>query len=173
MNAFWMPNIRTVRVTPPPPGSRPSVTSGRPTHGALDVGGDAVVTRERDLQAAAERGAVDGGHHRLAQGLQGTQVTLDGLDGVERLAGVLRAEVDHALQVTAGEEGLLRAGDDHAGDRILLCHKAFDGVVHGLGVVLVHHVGRAGRVVQRQGDDAVGVLIPLNGVLCHGLKPSR
>lgn len=30
MNAFWMPNIRTVRVTPPPPGSRPSVTSGRP-----------------------------------------------------------------------------------------------------------------------------------------------
>lgn len=31
MNAFWMPNIRTVRATPPPPGSRPSVTSGRPT----------------------------------------------------------------------------------------------------------------------------------------------
>ncbi|COV92838.1 Uncharacterised protein [Mycobacterium tuberculosis] len=30
-NAFWMPNIRTVRVTPPPPGSRPSVTSGRPS----------------------------------------------------------------------------------------------------------------------------------------------
>ena len=31
MNAFWMPSIRTVRVTPPPPGSRPRVTSGKPT----------------------------------------------------------------------------------------------------------------------------------------------
>ena len=28
--AFWIPNIRTVRVTPPPPGSRPSDTSGKP-----------------------------------------------------------------------------------------------------------------------------------------------
>ena len=74
MNAFWMPNIRTVRVTPPPPGSRPSVTSGRPILAALDVGGDAVVTGQRDLQAAAERGAVDGGDDRLAQGLQGAQV---------------------------------------------------------------------------------------------------
>ena len=31
MNAFWIPNIRTERATPPPPGSRPSVTSGKPT----------------------------------------------------------------------------------------------------------------------------------------------
>ena len=70
MNAFWMPNIRTVRVTPPPPGSRPSVTSGKPTTSALDVGGDAVVARQRDLQAAAERRAVDGGDDRLTEGLQ-------------------------------------------------------------------------------------------------------
>ena len=74
MNAFWMPNIRTVRVTPPPPGSRPSVTSGKPTTSALDVGGDAVVTRQRDLEAAAERGAVDGGDDGLAEGLQRAQV---------------------------------------------------------------------------------------------------
>ena len=40
-------------------------------------------------------------------------------------------------------------------------------------IVLVHHVGRPGRVVQRQGDDAVGILVPLDGVVCHGLKPSR
>ena len=32
MNAFWMPNIRTVRVTPPPPGSRPSVDLGEADH---------------------------------------------------------------------------------------------------------------------------------------------
>ena len=70
MNAFWMPSIRTVRVTPPPPGSRPRVTSGRPIYDALDVGGDAVVARQRDLQAAAERGAVDGGDDRLAERLE-------------------------------------------------------------------------------------------------------
>jgi hypothetical protein len=97
-----------------------------------------------------------------------------GLPSVSRrLAGVLRAEVDHALEVTAGEEGLLRAGDDHAGDRILLGDKAFDRVVHRLLVVLVHHVRRPGRIVERQGDNAIGILVPLNCVLCHGLKPSR
>ena len=91
----------------------------------------------------------------------------------DSITGVVRSESDHALQVTTGEEGLLRAGDDHTGDRILLSDKAFDGVVHRLAVVLVHHVGRARRVVQRQGDDAVGILVPLDRVLCHGLKPSR
>src|SRR6202011_5828925 len=126
-----------------------------------------------DLQAAAECGTVDGGHRRLAESLQRPQVTLDRLDGVECLPGVLGAEFDHALEIAAGEEGLLRTGDDHAGDRILLRDKAFDCLMHGLGVMLVHHVGRPGRVVHRQRDDAVGVLIPLNGVLCHGLKPSQ
>ncbi|SKU70787.1 Uncharacterised protein [Mycobacteroides abscessus subsp. abscessus] len=27
---FWIPSMRVTRVTPPPPGSRPSDTSGRP-----------------------------------------------------------------------------------------------------------------------------------------------
>ena len=140
---------------------------------ALGVGGDAVMAGQRDLQAAAERRAVDGGDDGLAQGLQRTQVALDSFDGVEGLTGVLRSEVDHALQVTAGEEGLLGAGDDDAGDRILFGDKAFDGVVHRFGVMLVHHVGRAGRIVQRQRDDAIGVFIPVNRVLCHSLKPSQ
>ena len=50
---------------------------GEADHEALDVGGDAVVTRQRDLQAAAERGAVDGGDDGLAEGLQRAQVLLD------------------------------------------------------------------------------------------------
>ena len=41
---------------------------------ALDVGGDAVVAGQRDLQAAAERGAVDRGDDGLAQRLQLAQV---------------------------------------------------------------------------------------------------
>ena len=79
-----------MRVTPPPPGSRPSVTSGKPTTDARDVGDDPVVARERDLKAAAERGAVDGGDDGLAEGLQLAQVGLDALDGAEGLARVLR-----------------------------------------------------------------------------------
>ena len=158
---------------PAPAGQQAQCHLGEAHHQALDVGGDAVVTRERDLQAAAERGAVDRGDHRLAQRLQCPQVALDGLHRVERLAGVLRTELDHALEVTAGEEGLLRTGDDHTGDRVLLRGKAFHRIVHGFGVVLVHHVRRPGRVVKRQRDDAVGILVPLNGVLCHGLKPSQ
>src|SRR5690606_31559243 len=53
------------------------------------------------------------------------------------------------------------------GDRVLLGLQAVDGLAHRLLVVLVHHVGRTGRIVQRQGDDAVGVFIPLDRVLCH------
>ena len=69
-----MPSIRTVRVTPPPPGSRPSVTSGKPTDAPGHVGDDPVVAGQRDLQAAAERGAVDRGDDRLAERLQRAQV---------------------------------------------------------------------------------------------------
>ena len=65
---------------------------GEADDGPWHVGGDAVVARQRDLQAAAERGAVDGGDDRLAEGLERAQVRLDALDGVEELACVLRAE---------------------------------------------------------------------------------
>ena len=54
------------------------------------------MTGQRDLQATAERGAVDGGDDRLAQRLEGAQLLLDGLDGVEGFTGVLGAELDHA-----------------------------------------------------------------------------
>ena len=137
---------------------------------ALDVRGDAVVARQGDLQSAAEGRAVDGRDDRLAQGLQLAQVGLDVLDLGERLTGVLRGDRDDALEVTAGEEGLLGAGDDDTGDRILLRLKPFDGLVHGFLVVLVHHVGPTGGVVEGQGDDAVGILVPLNSVLCHGFS---
>ena len=59
--------MRTVRVTPPPPGSRPRETSGKPIWHAGYVGGDAAVTGEGDLETAAERGAVDRRDHRLAE----------------------------------------------------------------------------------------------------------
>ena len=74
MNAFWMPNIRTRAGDAAAAGQQAQRHLGEADDGARDVGDDAVVARERDLQAAAERGAVDGGDDRLAQGLQRAQV---------------------------------------------------------------------------------------------------
>jgi hypothetical protein len=155
-------------------GQQAQADLGQADRAALDVGGDAPVTRQCDLQAATKGSAVDGGDDRNAQGLQLAQVGLDFLDLGERLTGVLRGDLDDALEVAAGEEGLLRARDDDAGDRTwLLCDKPCQlcyGLVHRLLVVLVHHVGPTGGVVESQGDDAVGILVPLNGVFCHGFS---
>ena len=80
---------------------------------------------------------------------------------------------DLTSMITAGKEGLLRTGDHHAGDRMLLRGNAIHGLAHRLDVGFVHYVGRPRRVVHGQCDDAVGIFIPLNGVVCHAIKPSR
>nr|VTO99412.1 hypothetical protein BIN_B_01923 [Mycobacterium kansasii] len=141
----------------------------KPDLAALHVGRDAVMTGQGDLQSAAKCCAVDGGDHRLAQRLQGAKLPLDCLDGVEHIAGVLGPGLHHGLHVTAGEEGLLRAGDHHAGDRILFGDKAIHGLAHRLDVGLVHHVGRPRRVVHGQRDNAVGVLVPLDCIVGHNV----
>jgi hypothetical protein len=140
---------------------------------SLHIGGDAVMAGQGDLEATAQRGAVECRNCRLAQGLDGAQLLFDVLDQIEGLSDVLRADLDHALDVTAGEEGLLRGRDNHAGNRIFLSDKAIHRLAHRLDVGLVHDVGRPRRVVQRQRDNAVIVFVPLNGVVGHVLKPSR
>ena len=73
MSALTIPSIRTVRVTPPAPGSSPSWTSGKPSWTLGSSTDDPVMAGQADLQAAAERGAVDRGHDRLAERLQAAQ----------------------------------------------------------------------------------------------------
>ena len=110
-----------MRVTPPAPGSRPRVTSGRPNCDFGLSSAIAVVAGERDLQAAAERGAVERGDDRLAERLQPAQVGLDrGRRRRANSAALSSVTCDSSLQVAAGEEGVLGRGDDHAGDRVLL-----------------------------------------------------
>ncbi len=140
---------------------------------ALGVGRDAVMAGQRNLEATAECRAVDRGDDGLAQRLQGSQLPLDRLDRVEGLPGVFRTGLDHGREVTTGEEGLLGAGDHHSGNRILFGDKAIHRLAHRLDVGLVHDVGRPRRVVHGQRDDAVGILVPLNCVVGHLLKPSR
>ena len=99
-----MPTRRGSRCVPPAPGMMPSVTSGSPTTASRR--GDAGVAAERQLQAAAERDAMDGGDHRL-------RAILDRGDH-RRQAGLDRRLVE-LLDVGAGNEALA-GSDDHAGD---------------------------------------------------------
>jgi hypothetical protein len=54
-------------------GQQPDAGLGQAQLDVARVGGDAVVRREADLEAAAERGAVDGRGDRLAAGLERAQ----------------------------------------------------------------------------------------------------
>src|ERR1700712_4525653 len=104
-----MPSMRTVRTTPPAPGSRPRVTSGRPN---CDFGLSSAMRR---LQASA----ISRPPPRAAP-FRGAAVG-------ERLR-VLGRDLREELQVTAGEEGVLRGGDDDAGHRLLLGLEAVERV---------------------------------------------
>ena len=57
------PDRRGSRCVPPAPGNRPSLTSGRPSRASVVA--TRIVADERQLEAAAERGAVDRGDDRL------------------------------------------------------------------------------------------------------------
>ena len=104
-----MPSMRTVRTTPPPPGSRPSWHLGEADCDLRVVDDDPVVAGERDLEAAAERGAVDRRDDRLAERLQAAQRRLDLAHAAGELGGVVRRDRAEVVEVAAGEEGLLGA----------------------------------------------------------------
>ena len=55
-------------------GQQAELDLGEAEHGLRVVDDDAVVAGQRDLQAAAERGAVDRRHDRLAERLQPAQL---------------------------------------------------------------------------------------------------
>ena len=137
------------------------------------VDGDAVVSGQRDLEAAAQRAAVDRGHDRLAERLEPAQLRLDLAHPGSHVLGVLLVRLLQVVQVTAGEEGLLRRGDDHARDVVLLGLEAIDRRAHRVLVGLVHGVRRLVRVVERQDDDAVVALLPLDRRALRGGHQTR
>ena len=128
------------------------------------VDDDPAVTGERDLQAAAQRGAVDGGHDRLAERLEPAQQRLVLAHPAGELVGGLGRDLLEVVEVAAGEEGLLRAGQDDAGDRVLLGLQALDGLPHRRAEVGVHRVGGLVRVVEDEVDDPVAGVFPADGV---------
>ena len=115
----------------------------------------AVVAGQADLQAAAERRPVDRRHHRLAERLQAAQQRLAVADEPGHLLGVVLRGLAQVVQVAAGEERVLRGGDDHARDLVLGGLEAVDRRGHRRGVGRVHRVGGLLRVIEREQDDAV------------------
>jgi hypothetical protein len=117
---------------------------------------DAVVAGQRQLQPAAQRGAVERRHHRPAAGFQAAQeglVLLGHGEGFGRIGDAV-----HLVDVGAGEELLLARGEDHALDAGVRLD-ARDGLGKGTGEFLVEHVHGTARHVEGQGDDAIGILV--------------
>ena len=118
------------------------------------IAGDAVVAGERELEAAAETGAVDRRDHGLGQGLDPAHHLLP-LEAQPLGLGLGR-ERGELLDVGAGDEGVGLAGDEH--DRLdvgLVAESDEQGLeleAHRRG----ERVDRLARKVQR--DDGDGVL---------------
>ena len=129
---------------------------------------DAVVAHQRRLHATAQGAAIDAADHRDAQGLQRAEVLLDALDlGVDaRRVGLGHAH--HALQVGAGEEGLLGRSQDQALELVLVLQHLLG---HGLQVVLplqAHGVDGRALLVEGDGGDAPHGLV--SDVITQGLE---
>src|SRR5262249_39661727 len=78
------------------------------------VGGDDEIALHRQLAAAAERKAGNRGNHRLAR-------IGDAMPGPDEISeeGLGKSLADHFLDVGAGGEGLVGAGDDDAADGVV------------------------------------------------------
>ena len=135
----------------------------------LGVGrGDAVVAGEADLEAAAQRGAVDRGHDRLAAGLLAAEHLLQLAELVHQLGGIRRVGAQKHFEVGAGDEVGLGRGQDDALDLVVL-DRLLDRAGIGRHRGLVQHVHAAARHVPGDGGDAVAVDV----VVDHGRNPFR
>ena len=127
------------------------------------VGSDPVRARQRQLEPAAQRRAVDGDHHRLAlaQVLEALQRLLRAARQRRRLGGVLRPR--QHLHVGADDETVrLGGGEHHALDRGILGEPAEDLVEVLLEAVAQGVHPLAGHVVEDE-RDAVGARLRAKG----------
>ena len=118
------------------------------------LGGDPDVARERGLEPAGERPAVDGRDRRLGDAVQpaGSPPSPVG-DVVAHLARrrVLDHRRDVGLQVGAGAEGVAGAGQDRDVDRVVVA-EVLPGLPQQLVRLRVDRVLRLGPVDRQVGD---------------------
>mgnify|MGYP001334091772 CR=1 FL=1 len=120
------------------------------------VGRDAVAASERQLEPAAEREAVDGGHCGAGQGRKAVEHSLARADQCVRI--LLRRERHELVDVGARDEAARLAGThDHRPRpcRFELAEQAVELLQHRLR----QDIGRGGGLVERQGREAFGVAL--------------
>jgi len=117
---------------------------------------------EADLEPATERGAVDRRNKRFLRGLDPPKQAMNAHEQIEiaaepRLFGCAaraRQQRFEPIEVGAGDEGRLAAGDDHA-----LCLWIGQGLIEGCRKFaergVVHHIHRAPGHVPNDDRDAV------------------
>ena len=139
-------------------GTEPELHLREPESGGLD--GDPEVAGKRGLEAPAERGAVDRGHHRLRR-------VVERVDHLEETRGLQR--LVELGDIRPGDEGPACAGEDDGGHRRVLAH-----LLHGVADALAHvpAEGVDGGIVD--GDDGNAVAhFKLNGIRIGGHEGSR
>ena len=163
--AFDLPTILARRVVPPVPGSTPRVTSGRPILPA-SLRAMRRSRGHRDLEAAADRVAVQGRDDELGRVLEAQQ-RLVGVQAEEVLeAG--RDGVQHADVRAGREEPVALAAQDDDVDVVVeagLQDRLVELAVHRVGV------GVGGRIVDLDDRDAVGGAVVDDGVVELRARP--
>jgi hypothetical protein len=125
------------------------------------VGGDPVVSGQGEFESAAQCRTAEGGDNWLAEGLEATQHLLEVFDGREFLFGIGRISRTQLVEVSAGEEGLLRRGQHDTGDVIDIGFEPLHGRLEGGCEVVVHGVDLGTGLVDDDGDDAIGIGVAL------------
>ena len=148
-----LPTARVSRWVPPAPGMMPRLISGWPKLRRL--GGDDQVARQGQLAAAAQAVAADRGNDGLLDAGHRVPVADEGAAHHAHDGGV-----GHLLDVGAGGEGLLAAGDHDATDALVLVERR-QGVHHFIHQGRVEGVERL-RPVEL--DDADATLLTLENV---------
>ena len=160
--ALALPTARVSRCVPPMPGMTPSLISGWPNF-ALSAA-MMMSHMHRELAAAAEREARDRRDHRLAHARDAIPVA-----GEVAHEGVHVGLACHLLDVGAGRERLLGAGDDHAADVVVGLERVDRG-----GQLLVDQRGveRVERLRPVEADDAdLALGFDDEGFVAHGVPP--
>ena len=164
-------------------GEQADLDFGEAEPGLGIFGGDAVMAGQRQLEAAAERQAVDRGGPRLARGLDIAEHLREAAALVEQhlvggdLALLLQqfgVGMAHALEhreVGAGAKRFLARGDDDALDRGVL-RGLLDDCLELVDRGLVQHVHRTARNVPGDERDAVGVGLEFEILEGHVVAPS-
>ena len=112
---------------------------------------------QSEFESAAQCRTAEGGDDRLAEGLEATQHLLEVFDGREFLFGIGRIGRTQLVEVTPGEEGLLRRSQHDTGDVIDVGFEPFHGRLEGGREVVVHGVDLGTGLVDDDGDDAIGI----------------